>query len=64
MAKEMKKAEGLDEVVSLAAEWLNGNSILLVCDDLWPISGSELGYVPKLKKLLRDAPRSALVIST
>ena len=64
VAKDMRSASNLGEVVSRAAEWLKGKKVLLVCDDLWPTDDSELGYVPELKKMLRDAPKSGLLIST
>ena len=64
LAKEMRKASSLRDVVSQAAEWLEGRAVLLVCDDLWVTDDNELGYLPELKNLLRDAPESGLLIST
>ena len=45
-------------------ERLRDRAILLVCDDFWATNDSELGYVSELKKMLRDAPKSGLLIST
>ena len=63
-AKEMKSAPNLGDVVNRAAEWLKDRRVLLVCDDLWASEDNELGYVHELKKMLRFAPHSTLLIST
>ena len=64
VAKEMKHAESLGGVVSKAADWLEDREVLLVCDDLWATDDNELGYVRELKQMLRDAPKSGLLILT
>ena len=64
LAKDMRRAQNLSEVVNRAAEWLDDRAVLLVCDDLWARDNNELGYLPELKNLLRDAPKSGLLIST
>ena len=64
MAKDMISAAYLGEVVNRAAKWLKGKAVLLVCDDLWPAVDNELGYVRELKQMLRDSPKSGLLIST
>ncbi len=38
--------------------------MLFVCDDLRRSPRSEFGYLPLFKRLLRDAPRSKLLVST
>ena len=43
---------------------MKGKAVLLACDDLWATGDKDLGYVPELKQLLRDAPISGLLIST
>ena len=63
-AKDMRCAPNLADVVNRAAEWLKCKAVLLVCDDLWATSDNELGYVRELKQMLRDAPKSGLLIST
>ena len=63
-AKDMGSAPTLGNVVNRAAEWLKGKAVLLVCDDLWATDDKELGYVLELKKMLREAPKSGLLIST
>ena len=64
VVKLMRRATSLGEVVNYAAEWLEDRAVLLVCDDLWATDDNELGYLPELKKMLRDAPKSGLLIST
>ena len=61
---EMKKQLSLKGVVEQAASWLHKKAILFVCDDLWRSPGCEFGYLPLLKGLLEDAPRSKLLVST
>ena len=63
-AKNMESAANLGNVVIRAAEWLKDRRVLLVCDDLWGTVDNELGYVHEMKKMLRDAPESGLLIST
>ena len=63
VAKEMNSAANLGEVMSRAAEWLRGKAVLLVCGDMWATADNELGYVAELRKVLRDAPISGLLIS-
>ena len=63
-AKDMRSAANLEVVVNRAAEWLRDKAVLLVCDDLWTSVDNELGYVAELKNMLRDAPKSGLLIST
>ena len=64
VAKDMKSAANLGGVVNRAVEWLKERRVLLVCDDLWATADNELGYVHELKRMLRDAPQSGLLIST
>lgn len=64
LASEMKNTVEIGKVVETVAQWLNERAVLFVCDDLWPLPNNELGYVPELKKLLRDTPKSALLVST
>ena len=64
IAKDMESVANLGNVVNRAAEWLKCKAVLLVCDDLWATGDNELGYVPELKRLFRDAPKSGLLIST
>ncbi len=61
---EMKKQSSLKGVVNQAASWLRKKAILFVCDDLWRSPDCEFGYLPLLKRLLEDAPRSKLLVST
>ena len=63
-AKDMKRAQNLGDMLNRAAQWLRDRAIFLVYDDLWATNNNELGYVPELKKMLRDAPKSGLLIST
>ena len=63
-AKDMGSTANLGNVVNRAAERLKSKVVLLVCDDLWPTNDNDLGYVSELKKMLRDAPKSGLLIST
>ena len=64
LVKEMRRTSSLRDVVAQAAEWLEDRTVLLVCDDLWPTDDREQGYVRELKDLLREAPKSGLLIST
>ena len=61
---EMRKQSSLKEVVNQAASWLRKKAILFVCDDLWRSNACEFGYLPLLKRLLEDAPRTKLLVST
>ena len=61
---KMEKEPTLDEVVKHAARWLRETAVLFVCDDLWGSPTSSFGYLPLLKRLLRNAPGSKLLIST
>ncbi len=61
---EMRKQSSLTGVVKQAASWLRKKAILFVCDDLWRSPAFEFGYLPLLKGLLEDAPRSKLLVST
>ena len=54
VVKEMRRASSLRDVVKRAAEWLGDRAALLVCDDLWATNDIELGYIPELRKTLRD----------
>ena len=51
-------------LVKRAAEWLRDRAELLVCHDLRATKVNELRYVPELRKMFRDAPKSGLLIST
>lgn len=64
MRKRIEEDGTLEGGVDYASEWLSSKAVLLVCDDLWPREHMALGYLPVLKKLLRDAPDSGLLIST
>ncbi len=55
---EMRKQSSLTGVVNQAASWLRKKVILFVCDDLFRSPSCEFGYLPLLKVLLEDAPRS------
>ncbi len=61
---EMRKQSSLKEVINQAASWLCKRVILFVCDDLWRSPACEFGYLPLLKRLVEDAPRSKLLVST
>eukprot|EP00171_Calliarthron_tuberculosum_P007051 IDg7051t1 len=61
---KMEQANTVDQVVEVASRWLCGKSVLLVCDDLWPHDYNKKGYLPKIQEILRNAPKSALLIST
>eukprot|EP00171_Calliarthron_tuberculosum_P007492 IDg7492t1 len=64
VAKEMAKAGSLSSNIEMASLWFCKKKILLVCDDLWPIGGEDLGYVRHLKKLHRRTSGCVLVVST
>ena len=64
VAAEMSRAESVEEAIERVSEWVRDKIVLYVCDDLWPSDCSNLGYAPRLKKLLRNAPRRTLLIST
>ncbi len=55
---EIRKQSSLTGVVNQAASWLRKKVILFVCDDLFRSPSCEFGYLPLLKVLLEDAPRS------
>eukprot|EP00171_Calliarthron_tuberculosum_P001799 IDg1799t1 len=59
-----EEAITVDQAVKVASRWLCDKSVLVVCDDLWPHDDSEKGYLPKMQDILRNAPKSALLIST
>ncbi len=61
---EMRKQSSLTGVVNQAARWIRKKAILFVCDDLWGSPACDFGYLPLLKRLLKGAPRSKLLVST
>ncbi len=64
VAAKMEEQSSLEGVIHQAARWLREKEVLFVCDDLWRSPTSEYGYLPLLKRLLVDAPRSKLLVST
>ena len=64
LAKEIRRASSLREVVCQTAGWLEDRAVLLVCDDLWATEHHQLGFVRELKQMLRLAPKSGLLISS
>ncbi len=61
---KMEEQSSLKGAIKQAAMWLCEKEMLFVCDDLWQSAASDFGYLPLLKRLLRDAPRSKLLVST
>ena len=64
VATKMEGQSSLEGAVNHAAGWLRAKATLFVCDDMWGTTGSEFGHLRLLKRLLRFAPRSKLLIST
>ena len=60
----MNEAESLAKAIEMASDWVRGRTVLVVHDGLWPSEGRTLGYLPQIEKLLRNAPKSALLMST
>ncbi len=61
---KMEEQSSLEGVIHQAARWIRMKEVLFVCDDLWRSPTREYGYLPLLKRLLVDAPRSKLLVST
>ncbi len=64
VAAKMEEQSSLECVIHQASRWLREKEVLFVCYDLWRSPTSEYGYLPLLKRLLVDAPRSKLLVST
>ena len=64
VAKEMKNAASLGDVVCEAADWFEDRAVFSVCDNFWATEDSELGYVLELKNMLRGTLKSGLLILT
>ena len=60
---KMEQHSSLKGAVNQFGRWLREIAVLFVCDDLWGLSRSGFGYLPHLKRLLRDAPRNKQLIS-